>query len=158
MIIAYRSMHCHPQRFLSCARLPGFILRCQPLFPLHSLQTTYSQNYTLHFVFVLLYSIVLMSSTICTKPRTSQTSCPLFGIYLRYACTVPYFLDNLFTLLDTFALRMWWRETFIWTEKNWEDILRPEKKLRYLVKLCLEDSAADLTFHIDHRQSSINFP
>jgi hypothetical protein len=142
---------------LSCARLPGSIQRCIPLFPLHSLQTTFIQSHTLHFVFVPLYStgIILMSSTI---PRTSQTSFPLFGIYLRYASTVPYFLDNLFTLLDTFALRMWWRETFIWTEKNWEDILRPEKNLRYLVKLCLEDSAADLTFHIDHRQSSINFP
>ncbi len=46
-------MHCHPQRFL-CPVLgyqrPGSIQRCQPLFPLHSKQTTFSQNIILHFV------------------------------------------------------------------------------------------------------------
>ena len=158
MIIAYRSMHCHPQRFLSCARLPGFILRCQPLFPLHSLQTTFSQNYTLHFVFVLLYSIVLMSSTICTKPRTSQTSCPLFGIYLRYACTVPYFLDNLFTLLDTFALRMYGSEgKRLFEQRKIEKIFLGQKRSWEILWNCL-DSETDPTFHIDHGQSFINFP
>jgi len=95
MMIAYRSMHGHPQRFLSCARLP--VARIHPAlstsFPLTQFtNNTFSQNHTgtLQFVFVPLYSIMLMYSTICTlPPRTSQTSFPLFGIYICVT-QVPY--------------------------------------------------------------------